>query len=208
MVAEQDIEFAQVKGLSAEQLAIYLQKYRPRLKRIVEYRIHRLLQGRIDGSDVVQEALADAVRKLREEPELPGISLLTLLRRLTWLKLAEAHRKHLGTLQRDAHLDVSFHEGLVPAVNPSVVSANWHDSKLSSSQLAIAKETHEIIEKALTAMEPIDRELLVMKHFESMTISDISEVLGIPRSTAGRRYLAAVKRFQTVLNSYGEYGPD
>jgi RNA polymerase sigma-70 factor, ECF subfamily len=208
MVTNSEIELREVGNMTPERLAAYLERYRPRLKRMVAYRIHRQLQGRVDGSDVVQEAMADAVRKLRDLPSPPSISLLNWLRRLTWLKLAELHRKHLGTLRRDAHLDVSFHEGLVPGVDSGLVAAGMAGGELSSSQVAIAKETRQIIEISLRALEPLDRELLVMKHYEALSISEIAEVLGMPRSTAGRKYLAAVDRFRRILERHGDLRPD
>lgn len=207
-MSNKESELILASNLAPQQLAAYLEKYRPRLKRMVEYRIHRQLQGRVDGSDVVQEAMTEAVRKLHERLSLPEISLLAWLRRLTWLKLAELHRKHLGTLRRDAHLDVSFDEELVPGVDSTEVAASLVRGEVSSSQFAIAKETREIIESALLELTPLDRELLVMKHFESLSISEIAEVLGMPRSTVGRKYLVAVERFKTVLDRLGDLRPD
>ncbi len=48
-------------------------------------------------------------------------------------------------------------------------------------------------------MEPIDREVLALKHFEQLSTSEIAEVLGMSKSGAGSRYLRAIKRLPVVL---------
>ena len=49
-------------------------RYRDRLKRLVHLRLSRRLQGRVDDSDVLQEAFLDVSRRLKEyvaDPKLP-----------------------------------------------------------------------------------------------------------------------------------------
>src|SRR5437667_12801971 len=82
-------------------------RHRDRLKRMVHLRLSRRLQGRVDDSDVLQEAFLDACKKLPEYVRAPGLPFFLWLRHLTGLKLAEVHRRHLGTQRRDAAREVS-----------------------------------------------------------------------------------------------------
>src|SRR6266571_8939792 len=77
-------------------------RYRDRLKRMVHLRLSRRLQGRVDDSDVVQESYLEASRRLQEYVAAPGLPFYLWLRHLTGLKLAEVHRRHLGTQLRSA----------------------------------------------------------------------------------------------------------
>src|SRR5437660_7739138 len=81
-------------------------RYRDRLKRMVHLRLNRRLQGRVDDSDVVQEAYLDIARRLKEYVAAPSLSFYLWLRHLTGLKLAEVHRRHLGTQMLDAEREV------------------------------------------------------------------------------------------------------
>src|SRR5258707_14678558 len=84
-------------------------RYRDRLKRMVHLRLSRRLQGRVDDSDVLQEAFLDAGRRLSEYVADPKLPFFLWLRHLTGLKLAEMHRKHLGAQLRDADREVTLH---------------------------------------------------------------------------------------------------
>src|SRR5438445_13433338 len=77
-------------------------RYRDRLKRMVHLRLSRRLQGRVDGSDVVQESFLDIARNLPESVKDPKLPFFLWLRHLTGLKLAEVHRRHLAPQLRDA----------------------------------------------------------------------------------------------------------
>src|SRR5262245_17857720 len=77
-------------------------RYRDRLRRMVDLRIDRQLQARIDASDVIQEAYVDAFSRWNEyEPSYP---LFLWLRLLVGERLLKLHRQHLGTQMRDAAL--------------------------------------------------------------------------------------------------------
>src|SRR5215831_18080585 len=76
--------------------------YRERLKRMVHLRLSRRLQGRVDDSDVLQEAFLDISGRIRDYAADPKLPFYLWLRHMTGLKLSEIHRRHLGTQLRDA----------------------------------------------------------------------------------------------------------
>src|SRR5262245_25753384 len=95
-------------------LARLFDQHRERLRRMVELRLDPRLRGRLDASDVVQEAFLDVDRDLDAylaDPKLPPLLWLRLHvgRRLTTL-----HRQHLGTRMRDARLEISLYQGALP----------------------------------------------------------------------------------------------
>jgi RNA polymerase sigma-70 factor (ECF subfamily) len=172
---------------------------RDRLKRMAHLRLSRRLQGRVDDSDVLQEAYLDACRQLPEYARAPGRPFFLWLRHLTGLKLTEVHRRHLGTQLRDADREVTLHRGGLPEAD-SVSLANQLLGKLTTpSQAAIRAETRLFVQEALNSMDPIDREGLALKHFEQLSTSEIAEVLGLSKAGAGSRYLRAIKRLREIL---------
>ena len=173
--------------------------HRDRLKRMVHLRLSRRLAGRVDDSDVLQEAFIEAARQLPEYARNPKLPLFLWLRHLTGLKLAEVHRRHLGTQLRDADREVTLHRGGLPLADSVSLAAQLLGTLTTPSQAAIKAETRLLVQEALNSMDPIDREVLALKHFEQLSTSEIAEVLGLSKAGAGSRYLRAIKRLRAIL---------
>jgi RNA polymerase sigma-70 factor (ECF subfamily) len=164
----------------AEALRQLFSRYRDRLKRMVHLRLSRRLSGRVDDSDVVQEAYLDVCQKLPEYVREPGLPFFLWLRHLTGLKLAEVHRRHLGTQLRDADREVSLHRGGLPEADSVSLAAQLLGKLTTPSQAAIKAEQRIYVQEALNSMDPIDREVLALKHFEQLSTSEIAQVLVAP----------------------------
>jgi RNA polymerase sigma-70 factor (ECF subfamily) len=173
--------------------------YRDRLKRMVHLRLSRRLQGRVDDSDVIQEALLEISKKLADYVQAPQLPLFLWLRHMTGLKLAEVHRRHLGTQLRDADREVSLHRGGLPEADSVSLAAQLLGKLTTPSQAAIKAEQRIYVQEALNSMDPLDREVLALKHFEQLSTSEIAQVLGLSKAGAGSRYLRAIKRLREIL---------
>lgn len=182
-----------------EALRALFERYRERLKRMVRLRLSRRLAGRIDDSDVVQEAYVDVSRRLDEYLKAPSTSFFLWLRNVAALKLAEVHRRHLGTQLRDADREVTLHRGGLPMADSVSLAAQLLGKLTAPSQAAIKAEMRMMVQEALNSMDPIDREVLALKHFEQLSTSEIAEVLGLSKAGAGSRYLRAIKRLRAIL---------
>lgn len=173
--------------------------YHDRLKRMVHLRLSRRLQGRVGDSDVVQEAYLDVARRLPEYVREPTLPFFLWLRHMTGLKLAEVHRRHLGTQLRDADREVTLHRGGLPMADSVSLAAQLLGTLTTPSQAAMKAETRLLVQEALNSMDPIDREVLALKHFEQLSTAEIGEVLGMTKAGAGSRYLRAIKRLREIL---------
>jgi RNA polymerase sigma-70 factor (ECF subfamily) len=183
----------------AEALRQLFSRYRDRLKRMVHLRLNRRLQGRVDDSDVIQEAYLEISKKLSDYAQAPELPLFLWLRHMTGLKLAEVHRRHLGTQLRDADREVSLHRGGLPEADSVSLAAQLLGKLTTPSQAAIKAEQRIYVQEALNSMDPIDREVLTLKHFEQLSTSEIAQVLGLSKAGAGSRYLRAIKRLREIL---------
>src|SRR5205085_8293628 len=143
-------------------------RHRDRLKRMVHLRLSRRLQGRVDDSDVLQEAYLEVSGRLQEYVKEPKLPFFLWLRHLTGLKLAEVHRRHLGTQLRDADREVTLHRGGLPLADSASLAAQLLGTLTTPSQAAIKAETRLLVQEALNSMDPIDREVLALKHFEQL----------------------------------------
>ena len=174
-------------------------RYRKRLKQMVRLRLNRRLQGRIDDSDILQEAYLEAAKRLPEYLAKKPLPFFLWLRRLIGEKLIEAHRRHLGAKMRDAGQEVSLHRGPMPAASSASLAAQLLGHLTSPSQAAIKAETRLRVQEVLNSMDPLDREIIALRHFEQLSNPEVAETLGLNESTASSRYLRALKRLKDEL---------
>jgi RNA polymerase sigma-70 factor (ECF subfamily) len=176
-----------------------LARHRERLRRMVALRLDRRLQGRIDPSDVIQEAYLDATVRLPDYLKQPAMPFFLWLRFLAGQKLLELHRRHLGAQARDAGREVSLYRGALPETTSAALAAQLLGRLTQPSQAAIRAEMKVRLQEALNRMDPLDREVLALRHFEHLTNAEAARVLHIEESAASKRYVRALKRLKEVL---------
>jgi RNA polymerase sigma-70 factor (ECF subfamily) len=174
-------------------------RHRPRLRRIVQLRLDHRLQGRIDPSDVLQEAFVDASRRLAEYTANPAIPPFLWLRLLTVQRLQTMHRQHLGVKARDAVREVSLHNGPLPRADSRSLAARLLGRLTTPSQAMMRAEIQIKMQDALNAIDPIDREILALRHFEELSNSEAAAVLGLHKAAASNRYVRALRRLKQIL---------
>ena len=178
-----------------------LERHRQRLRRMIALRLDQRLQGRIDASDVIQEAYLEASTRLEDYLRRPTMPFYLWLRFLTGQKLLELHRHHLGAQMRDAGREVSLYRGSLPETSAAALAAQLLGRDTRPSEAAVRAERKIRLQEALNSMEPMDREVLALRHFEQLTTPEVAQVLCIKEAAAGKRYLRALKRLKEILNS-------
>jgi RNA polymerase sigma-70 factor, ECF subfamily len=176
-------------------------RHRARLRRMVELRLDRRLQARIDASDVIQEAYVDAVRRLDEYLSRPDYPLFLWLRLIVGERLLKLHRHHLGTRMRDAELEVSIYRGALPAASSAALAAQLLGKHTSPTQAAVRAERMLRLQEALNSLDPMDREVLSLRHFEEMSLAETARWLKIEEAAAAKRYIRALRRLKAILAS-------
>jgi RNA polymerase sigma-70 factor, ECF subfamily len=178
-----------------------LVRHRDRLRRMVEARLDRRVRGRVDASDVLQDGFADAVVKFPNYLADPKIPLFLWLRLVVGERLAKIHRDHLGAQVRDASREVSLYRGPMPAASSAALAAHLLGRETSPTQAAVRAERLLRIQEALNTLDPLDREILSLRHFEELTHAEAARVLEIQEATAAKRYIRALKRLKDVLSA-------
>lgn len=173
--------------------------YRDRLRRIVAMRMDRRLQGRVDPSDVIQESYIEAARRLPEYVKDPPMPFFVWLRWLVGERLMEQHRRHLGAQARDASRDISLYQGSFPEASTADLAANLLGDPSGPSRAVIRLEQAVQLQAALDILDPIDREILVLRHFEQLSNGEAADVLKLDKSAASKRYTRALVRLKDTL---------
>jgi RNA polymerase sigma-70 factor (ECF subfamily) len=166
---------------------------------MVEIRLDTRLRPRIDASDVMQDAYVDVVARLEEYLRDPKIPLFLWLRLIVGERLLKLHRHHLGTQMRDASREVSLYRGALPEASSAALAAQLLGRHTSPTQAAVRAERILRLQEALNTLDPIDREIMSLRHFEELTSREAAQVLGIEEATAAKRYVRALKRLKAIL---------
>ena len=179
-----------------------LERYRGRLRRMVALRLDPRLQGRVDASDVIQEGYLDAMTRLEEFARDPRVPFYIWLRFLVGQRVQEQHRRHLGSPGRDVGREISIYRGAMPGASTGVLAARLLGKLTSPSQAAQRAERKVRLQEALNRMDPLDREMLVLRHYEQMTNGDAAAALGLDKSAASKRYTRALIRLKEILAGF------
>lgn len=174
-------------------------RYRDRLRRMVHLRMDRRLRRRLDPSDVLQEAFLECSRSIRDYAKDPSAPFFLWLRLITARKLMALHRRHLGAQERNAGREIALDYGAMPEATSASLAAQLLGRLTTPSQAAIRAELKIRLHEALNSMEPIDREVLALRHFEELTNAEAAQVLAISPSAASNRYVRALERLRRIL---------
>jgi RNA polymerase sigma-70 factor (ECF subfamily) len=191
-----------LRGGDPEALAALFAGHRDRLRRMVAWRLDPRLNGRLDPSDVLQEVYLDAARRLPAYLDRPNLPPGLWLRLLTGRRLLELHRQHLGARMRSAGAEVSLNHDWAWASAPSL-AAQLVGHLTSPSQAAARAETAARLTQALESMDPVDREVLILRHFDELSNNEVADLLGLQKAAASNRYVRALRRLRDILTSVG-----
>jgi RNA polymerase sigma-70 factor (ECF subfamily) len=178
-----------------------LVRHQARLRRMVDARLDRRVRARVDPSDVLQDGLADAVGKLPGYLADPKLPLFLWLRLVVGERLTKVHREHLGAQARNVAREVSLYRGPMPAASSAALAAHLLGRETSPTQAAVRAERLLRLQEALNALDPLDQEVLSLRHFEELTHAEAARVLEIHEAAAAKRYLRALRRLKDILGS-------
>lgn len=167
---------------------------------MVAVRLDRRLAPLVDPSDVVQEALADASRKLEGFLRDRPLPFYPWLRRLAWERIIQFHRRHLGAQKRNVTREERLDLPL-PDESAMLLADRLLASGTSPSQRLVRDEQGRRIRELLDRLNPTDREVLVMCYLEELSFAEIAAVLAITENAAKVRHFRAMERLRKVIES-------
>ena len=173
-------------------------RHEPRLRRMVRLRLDRRLSARVDPSDIVQEVLIEAHRRLIDYAAHRPLPFYPWLRGIAWDKLIEVRRRHIEAKRRTVlremrHLDLSG-ESQVILVDRMMANGP------TPSERALRHEMRDRVRQAIEDLPPNHHEVIVLKHLEELSVAEIAAILGIDREAVYSRYRRAVQRLHRNLS--------
>lgn len=174
-------------------------RHHDRLRRMVQLRLDRRLQGRVDASDILQEAYLDVSRKLPEFARKESMPFFLWLRLVVAERLLRVHRQHLGTAMRDPGREISINQGGAQPASSEYLAAQLMGRLTSASRAFARAEMQDLLQQALEGMDPIDREIIALRHYEELGNEETAQVLGISIAAASKRYVRALLRLKAAV---------
>jgi len=175
-----------------------LEQHRGHLRRMVDLRLDPALGRRVDASDVVQDVLLEASRRLADYLKNPVMPFHLWLRHLAQDHMIDAHRKHRLAQRRSLDREQSVRAGL-PGESSLDLAAQFIDRELTPASAAIRQEMQRRLEQAVATMDEADREMILMRHYEQLSNQEVALLLGLTEAAASMRYLRALRRLRTLL---------
>jgi RNA polymerase sigma-70 factor (ECF subfamily) len=176
-------------------LELLLARHRPYLRQLVAVRLEPELQSRVDASDIVQETLVVASRRIDDFLARRPTTFRVWLRRKAIERLVEARRRHLA-LKRDARRDLSITDASSLAIAGGLSHGGISDA-------IVRQELVHTVREAVGRLSEHDQEIVLLRHAEGLSNAEAAEVLEIDPRAASRRYGRAIGRLSSELRNLG-----
>ncbi len=165
---------------------------------MLSVRMDPRLAARLDPSDVIQDAMATAVRQLPAFLSTDRDAFYPWLRQLAMERMIDAHRRHVGakrrSVDREERWDASYSDPSTVILAERLVA-----SGTSPSGRAMRNERKQRVHAALEGLMPEDREVVVLRHLEQLSHKEIAAVLHVSPEAARSRYRRATERLASLL---------
>jgi RNA polymerase sigma-70 factor (subfamily 1) len=191
-----------MRGGSVQALAAVFSHYRERLRCIVHFRLDYRVAGRVSDSDVLQETYLAAAKRLGHFSKQQEMPAFLWLRLLIGQQLIDLHRQHLQAEMRDVRKEISLQQSAPSPHTSMAIAAQLVGSMTAVSEVIARAERIERLEQMLNQMDPIDREVIALRHFEELSNVETAEVLGIERAAASKRYIRAMSRLGELMTEF------
>ncbi|MCA8994549.1 MAG: sigma-70 family RNA polymerase sigma factor [Planctomycetaceae bacterium] len=175
-----------------------LEHHRDALRKMVGLRLDRQIAQRIDASDVVQDVMLEAAQRLKQYLQDPQIPFHIWLRQIAKDRMIDLHRRHHAqrrAVDREQPLALT---GL-PDRSSIDLAGQLADDQLTPAAASIRNELEQRFLNAIEQLEEQDREVIIMRHVEHLSNSDVAAALNLTTAAAGMRHFRAIQRLRTIL---------
>jgi RNA polymerase sigma-70 factor, ECF subfamily len=188
----------QAAGGDGDAVNRLLERHRESLRRMVQMRLDRAIGGRVDASDVVQDVLWEASRRLSDYLHDPKLPFHLWLRELAKDRIIDAHRRHRKAQRRsvDREQPMAAHFADRSSLE---LAAQLRDPELTPAAATIRKELSLRVLSALDRLNEEDAEIMLLRHHEHLSNSEAAQVLQLSEAAAGMRHLRAIRRLRDLL---------
>ena len=188
-----------VRKGDAEAVNGLLERHREAIRRMIDQRLDRVVQQRVDASDIVQDVLIEANRRLGYYLANPTMPFQLWLRHMARDRVIDAHRRHRVAASRSLDKEVSLEAAGAADRSRANLAGELADRELTPAAVATWRELERRFAAAVEQLEEDDRQIVLLRHFEHLTTAEAAEVLSLSKPAAGMRYLRAMRRLRVLL---------
>jgi len=176
-----------------------MDRHRNSLRQLIRMRLDQKIQKRIDVSDVLQDVLVEANRRLTRYLNDPIMPFHLWLRQIARDRIIDAHRRHRVSAKRSVDREQNMAAPRGYDQSSIHLASLLGDQQLTPAAAALQKEMARKVEAAIAELDQKDCEIIVMRHYEHLTNQEIGQALGLTEPAASMRYLRAIRRLKVIL---------
>jgi RNA polymerase sigma-70 factor (ECF subfamily) len=189
----------QAKRGEAQAVETLLARHRESVRRMIDLRLDPAIVQRVDASDVVQDVLLEASRRLEDYLKKPAMPFHLWLRHIAKDHIIDAHRKHHQARKRGVDREQPLARPGWAEQSSLDLAGQLCDQELTPASAAIRRELERRLHDALAQLDEDDRDMILMRHFEQLANQDVAAALGLSEAAASMRYLRAVRRLRDLM---------
>jgi RNA polymerase sigma-70 factor, ECF subfamily len=193
---------AQVREGKEHAVDDLLERHRNSLRRMIQLRLDQRIQNRVDVSDVVQDVLVEANRRLAKYLENPVMGFQVWLRQIAKDRIIDAHRRHRTSAKRSVDREQAMVAPGGQDHSTLELVNRLCDPGLTPAAMATQREIAAQVELAVRELKGLDREIILMRHYEQMSNLEAADALGLTEPAASMRYLRALRRLRLILDEH------
>lgn len=192
---------AGAKAGDADAVNRLLERHRDSLRRVVQLRLDQKLQRRVDVSDIVQEVIIEANRRLTEYLANPAMPFHLWLRHMARDRIIDAHRRHRVSAKRSIDREQPLLAAGEFDRSTIELAQQLCDPQMTPQAAATMQELAKRFALAVEDLEEQDRDVILMRHFEQLSNQEVAQTLGLSEPAASMRYLRAIRRLRELLGN-------
>lgn len=177
-----------------------IDRHRPAIQRLVQMRLDRKIQRRVDVSDIVQEVFIEASRRMTDYlASGTGMPFHLWLRQITRDRIIDAHRRHRVSEKRSVDRERAMSAPAGMDQSSMELAGQIADPELTPAAAATQRELAKKVEATLGDLNDQDAEIIIMRHYEQLTNQEVAAALDLSEPAASMRYLRAIRRLREML---------
>ena len=189
----------QAKRGDGQAIENLLTRHRESVRRMIDLRLDPAIVQRVDASDVVQEVLLEASRRLQDYLKKPAMPFHLWLRHIAKDHIIDAHRKHHQAQKRGVNREQPLARPGWAEQSSLDLAGQLFDQELTPASAAIRQELEKRLQEALTKLDEDDREMILMRHYEQLANQEVASALGLTEAAASMRYLRAIRKLRDLM---------
>ena len=188
-----------VRSGDADAINRLLERHRVAIRQMIDRRMDRVITRRVDASDIVQDVMIEANRRLGDYLVNPTMPFRLWLRHMARDRLIDAHRRHRVAATRSIDREVPLMAGDGDGSSAGEL-VGVADRELTPAAAATWHELERRFAAAVERLDDGDRQIVLLRHFEHLSTAEAAEALGLTKPAAGMRYLRAMRRLRSLLD--------